>query len=191
MPGVAAVLTATELDLPSQPPAGNVEGPFGLPSLASSAVRYVGEPIAMVLAGSVAQALDAAEAVGVDSSRSRRSSGSTLPWRRTARCCSPTAGTNLAASFEDGWDDDVLDDAEVVVRVRMVHQRLAPVPMEGNATLAEPGPGGTLTVWVSSQVPFDVRDDVADVLGLDRDAVRVVAPDVGGGFGTKGHVYAE
>ena len=62
--------------------------------------------------------------------------------------------------------------------------------METNAILAEPREGG-LVVWVSTQVPFDVRADLEDWLGLERQAVRVIAPDVGGGFGSKLHVYPE
>jgi carbon-monoxide dehydrogenase large subunit len=96
----------------------------------------------------------------------------------------------VAHAFESGWDDDVLADADVVVRARVVHQRLAPSPLETNAIVVEPR-GDGLMVWVSTQVPFDVRNDFAEALGLDDEAVHVVAPDVGGGFGTKLHVYPE
>ena len=63
--------------------------------------------------------------------------------------------------------------------------------MEGNAIAVQPHGDGTFTVWVSTQVPFDVRDDLADVLGVEKDAVRTIAPDVGGGFGAKLQVYPE
>ncbi|HYF10812.1 MAG TPA: molybdopterin cofactor-binding domain-containing protein, partial [Actinomycetota bacterium] len=101
------------------------------------------------------------------------------------------AGTNVAHAFEERWDDDVLADADVVVRARIVHQRLAAVPMETNGMVAVPAPSGAMTVWVSTQVPFDVRDDLAETLGLERERVRVIAPDVGGGFGAKLAVYPE
>jgi carbon-monoxide dehydrogenase large subunit len=63
--------------------------------------------------------------------------------------------------------------------------------MEPNAIAVEPGDDGGLTVWVSTQIPFDVRNDLAEALGMDRAEVRVIAPDVGGGFGAKLHVYPE
>jgi carbon-monoxide dehydrogenase large subunit len=85
----------------------------------------------------------------------------------------------------------VLEGADVVVRTRVVHQRLAPAPMETNAFVAEPDAEGGLTLRVSTQLPFDVRNDVAEALGLDRAKVRAIAPDVGGGFGAKLEIYAE
>jgi len=103
----------------------------------------------------------------------------------------PEHGSNVAASSSTSWSDDVLAGADIVVRGRFVNQRLAPVPMEGNAIAVEPHKDGTYTVWVSTQIPFDVRDDLADALDVDRQAVRTIAPDVGGGFGAKLQVYPE
>jgi carbon-monoxide dehydrogenase large subunit len=191
MPGVAAILVATDLGLAPQPPAGNVEGPFARPVLASDVVRYVGEPIAVVLAETLEQAQDAAESVVVEADPLQPVVGAEAALAAGAPLLFPEAGTNLAHRFEETWDEDVLEGAEVVVRARVVHQRLAPVPMETNAVVAEPTDDGALTLWVSTQVPFDVRNDVAEWLGLERSKVRVVAPDVGGGFGTKLHVYPE
>jgi carbon-monoxide dehydrogenase large subunit len=190
MPGVAAVLLASDLDLASQPPAGNVEGPFARPVLASDVVRFVGEPVALVLADSLARAQDAAEAVVVDVEPLEPVVGPDAAIAEDAPLLFPQAGSNLAHEFRERWDDDVLAGADVVVRTRVVHQRLAPVPLETNAVVARPEDDG-VAMWVSTQVPFDVRDDVAEWLGLPRDAVRVVAPDVGGGFGTKLRVYPE
>jgi carbon-monoxide dehydrogenase large subunit len=84
----------------------------------------------------------------------------------------------------------VLAGAEVVVRGRFVNQRLAPAPMEMNGIAVAPLDDG-YTVWVSSQVPFDVRGDLVDVLDVPRDKIRVIAPDVGGGFGAKIPTYLE
>ena len=108
-----------------------------------------------------------------------------------APCLWPEHGSNVVASFEAGWDDDVLAGAEVVARGRLVNQRVAPVPMEGNAIAVQPHGDGTYTAWVSTQVPFDVRDDLADALGVEKEDVRTIAPDVGGGFGAKLQVYPE
>ena len=190
MPGVASVLTAGDLDPPPRPPSGNVDGPFARPLLARDRARFVGEPIAVVLADSLARAEDAAEMVVVDAEPLGAVVGAEAAVAEDAPLLFPEAGTNVAHAFEEGWDRDVLEGADAMVRLRVRHQRLAPVPMETNAILAEPREGG-LVVWVSTQVPFDVRADLEDWLGLERQAVRVIAPDVGGGFGSKLHVYPE
>ena len=190
MPGVTAVLTAADLDLPPRPPAGNVEGPFARPLLAGERVRYVGEPVAMVLADSLAQAQDAAETVAVDYEPLEAVVGPEAALGQDAPLLFPEAGTNLAHAFEEAWGEDVLAGAEVVARLRVRHQRLAPVPMETNAILVAPQ-GEGLTAWVSTQIPFDVRSDLGDSFGLERQATRIMATDVGGGFGAKLHVYPE
>ncbi len=198
MPGVAGVYTAGDLDLPRLPASGVVEGgggvlegPFGREALARDVVRFTGEALAVVVADSLAHAEDAAEAVladldpmpAVTDVEAALADGSPLLW--------PDHGSNVVSSFESDWHDDVLAGADIVVRGRFVNQRVAPVPMEGNAIAVEPHGDGTVTAWVSTQVPFDVRDDLADALGVDKDAVRTIAPDVGGGFGAKLQVYPE
>jgi carbon-monoxide dehydrogenase large subunit len=97
----------------------------------------------------------------------------------------------VATRFEQRWDDDVLAGADFTVRGRFVNQRVAPVPMEMNAIAVVPEEDESFTVWVSSQVPFDVRGDLVDVLGVERARIRVIAPDVGGGFGAKVPTYPE
>ena len=191
MPGVAVVLTGADLDLAPRPPAGNVEGPFMRPILATDVVRYVGEPIALVLAETTAQAQDAAETVVVDLDPLQVVLDPSTALEEDVPLLFPDAETNLAHAFEEHWDDDVLEDAEVVVSCRIVHQRLAPVPMEANAIAVVPEAGGGLTVWVSTQIPFDVRSDLSDWFSIDKADIRVIAPDVGGGFGAKLHVYPE
>jgi aerobic carbon-monoxide dehydrogenase large subunit len=183
-PGVVAALSAADLDLAPQPPSGNVRGPFPRPILAREVVRYVGEPIAVVIADTAAHAQDGAEAVFVDLDPLPAVVGPEAAAADAAPLLFPEAGTNVAHRFEKRWDEDVLAGADVVVRGRFVNQRVAPVPMETNAVAVDPS-GEGLTIWVSTQIPFDVRNDVADALGLERGAVRVIAPDVGGGFGAK------
>jgi carbon-monoxide dehydrogenase large subunit len=190
MPGVEAVFTARDLVLAPQPPAGNVAGSFARPVPAVDVVRYVGEPVALVVAESLARAEDAAEAVAVHLDPLEPVVGVDAAVAPGAPLLFPDAGTNVAHEFAEAWNEDVLAGAEAIVRVRVVHQRLAAAPMETNAVLAEPTEGG-LTIWASTQIPFDVRSDVAEWLNLPRSAVRVVAPDVGGGFGAKLHVYPE
>ena len=191
MPGVAAVLGAADLDLAPQPPSGSVSGPFERPVLARDTVRFVGEAIAVVLAESLGQAQDAAENVQVEYEPMPVVVGSEAALASGAPLLFPEAGSNLADAFDTEWATDVLAEADVVVRARIENQRVAPVPMEANAILVVPEDDGRLTVWVSTQVPFDIRNDLAEWLGLAKDRVRVIAPDVGGGFGAKLAVYPE
>jgi carbon-monoxide dehydrogenase large subunit len=198
MPGVAGVFTWADLGLPHLPPSGTVEGAtgtleglFGREVLARDVVRFVGEPIACVIADTLGHAIDAAEAVAVDDEPLPAVTDVESAVAEDAPLLWPEHGSNVAASFMSGWDDDVLAGADVVVAGRFVNQRVAPVPMEGNGIVVEPHPDGTFTVHVSTQVPFDVRDDLADALDVEASAVRTIAPDVGGGFGAKLQVYPE
>ena len=199
MPGVAAVFTSSDLDIPAQSPSGNVESPdageleepFVREVLARDRVRYAGEAIAVVIAETLAQAEDAAEMVWADvdpldvvlDAELASVPGAPLLW--------PDIGTNVAHTFEKDWDTDTLAGADVVVRGRFVNQRVAPVPLEPNAFAMIPEPEGRYTVYVSTQVPFDIRNDVAELLGVERSFVRTIAPDVGGGFGAKLQIYPE
>jgi carbon-monoxide dehydrogenase large subunit len=197
-PGVVAVYTADDLGLPPMPPSGNVEGTsgtleavFGREVLARETVRFVGEPIALVVAESLATAEDAVELVRPEYEPIEAVTDVELAAVEGAPLLWPARGTNVANAFETDWDEDVLAGSDVVVEGRFVNQRVAPVPMETNAIAVVPEPGGGVTVWVSTQVPFDVRDDLADALGLEKTQVRTIAPDVGGGFGAKLQVYPE
>ncbi|MFB3739910.1 MAG: xanthine dehydrogenase family protein molybdopterin-binding subunit, partial [Candidatus Velamenicoccus archaeovorus] len=184
-PGVVAVLTAADLELDPQPPSGNVHGPFERPVLAGDTVRFVGDPLALVIAEDLGRAQDAAEAVVVELDPLPVVVDPVGALEPGAPLLFPEAGTNVVHTFAAQWDEDVLAGAEVVVRGRFVNQRLAPVPMETNGCVVVPDPDGSLTVWVSTQIPFDVRGDLAEWLHLDKRRIRVIAPDVGGGFGAK------
>ena len=197
MPGVVAVFTANDLAIPPQPPAGVVEAPaghlgqpFDREVLARDRLRYVGEPFAVVIAESLGLGQDAAETIHASTTPLEAVNDPEAALADGAPVLFPSVGTNLAHAFDHDWDLDVLGDAEVVVEGRFVNQRLAPVPMETNAIAVVPD-GDGYTVWVSTQVPFDVRNDLAELLGLERSKVHTIAPDVGGGFGAKGPVYPE
>ena len=198
LPGVVAVLLAEDLRLPPQPPSGNVEGatgtlegPFVREVLAEDVVRYVGEPIAIVVAETLAVAQDAAELVFPDYDplpavvdvETAVADGAPLLW--------PGFGTNVAHDFESNWETNPLEGADVIARGRFVNQRLAPVPMETNGIAVVPEADGGFTVWVSTQVPFDIRSDLAEMLDVPKERVRTIAPDVGGAFGAKLQVYPE
>jgi carbon-monoxide dehydrogenase large subunit len=96
----------------------------------------------------------------------------------------PAFGSNVAVTTGELADSGAFDDCEVVVERTLVNQRLAPVPMEGRAAAAR-WADGKLTVWVSTQNAQLARNIMAGALALDPAAIRVIAPDVGGGFGAK------
>jgi carbon-monoxide dehydrogenase large subunit len=194
-PGVVAVLTAGDInDIPPPPPPpeggpppGSEAAPLPLggawqePLLAFDRVRFVGEAVAMVLTDDSYQGEDAAELVSVEYEPlpaviglDDALSGSTLLF--------PDAGTNVPVDHAAG--DSAFEGCEVVVEAEIVNQRVAPVPMEGRAAAAA-WADGKLTVWVSTQNAQISRFILAGAFGLDPGSIRVVAPDVGGGFGAK------
>ena len=151
------------------------------PRLCSDEVKFVGDAIAVAVASSRDQAVDAAAAVVVDYA----------PLRVVVDSAAALADPdNLAFEFDLG-EDGALEGADVVVRGRFVNQRLAAVPIEANATVAEPDGEGGIRLWTSTQVPFEVRSQVAAALGLEESKVRVIAGDVGGAFGAKLMTYPE
>jgi carbon-monoxide dehydrogenase large subunit len=181
-PGVAAVFTADDLRISPQAPSGNVEGatgtlvgPFAREVLARDVVRYVGEPVAVVIADSLEHAQDAAEVMWPVVESLDAVTDVEAAAAKDAPLLFPSHGSNVAHAFEQHWDEDALAGADVIASARVVQQRLAPVPMETNAIAVVP----------------DVRSDLADVLDVDKKRVRIVAPDVGGGFGAKLIVYPE
>ncbi len=191
-PGVVAVFTAADLELPAHHGLMVVNPDLPRPPLATDRVRFVGEAVAVVVAETKAQAVDAAELVEVDYDP--------LPAVvDPEKALDPTSEPqfpghdNLAAGVRSA--EDVLSDAEVVVRARMVNQRLAVMPMEGNAIAVLPGGheghDADLTIWVSTQMPHGFRAQAATLFGLENDRVRVIAPHVGGGFGGKAGMLAE
>ncbi len=198
MPGVVAVYTADDLGIAPMLPSGNVEGAsgelegtFDRHVLAHDRVRYVGEAIAVVVAETLAQGQDAAEAVRVEYEPLDVAVDPEAAALDGAPPLFEAQGSNVVHTLLAHWDEDVLAGAEVVARGRFVNQRLAPCPMEPNAIAVVPEGDDRYTVWVSTQIPFDVRNDLADVLGVHKRRIRTIAPDVGGGFGAKLQLYPE
>jgi len=189
MPGIVAVVTAADLDLPAIWSADVLEG-MERPVLADGIVRFAGETVAAVVAESRAEALDAAEMVAVDYEPLPAVIDPVRALDPDSPVLFPSVGTNLAGEWELHEGGDPLEGADVVVAARVVNQRVAPSPLEPSAALAVPGDGG-LTVYAPIQVPFSLRKRIAQTLGLEREAVRVVATDVGGGFGARNPDYPE
>ena len=188
-PGVLGVFTAADLDLPDLKPIPVVNQSMARPILARDTVRFVGEPVVAVVAETAAAAADAAEHVAVDIEPQPAvvalpdaAAGDTLVHQ--------DAGTNVAFDMPaSGHVEAPLDlsGCEVTVEDSLVNQRLAAVPLEPRSAAAEwSADGSRLTFHASTQAPHRVRDALAALYGLDQAAVRVVTPDVGGGFGAKG-----
>jgi carbon-monoxide dehydrogenase large subunit len=189
-PGVAGVFCAADLDLPPLP-AGDGPDAMARPVLAADVVRFLGEAVAVVVAATRAQAVDAAEAVEVDYEPLEAVTDPLAALAADAPRLFAEAG-NLAR--ERRWPEPsrALEGAEVVVRGRFVNQRVIPAPLEPNAAVAVPDPGGdALVLYVPCQAPFWVRDAVAEVLGMEPARVRVVVPAVGGAFGARIVTYPE
>ncbi len=163
------------------------------PCLAHGKVRFVGEPVAAVIAESRYLAEDGAELVEIDYD--------VLPVAVDPEQALAPGAPILHEEFTDnvavhvtGEAGDVaaaFRDAAVVVGDRFRTNRHFALPMEGRATLAEPDADGNLTLWTSSQNPFVVRTRVAEMLGFPEQKLRVITPDVGGGFGMKAIVIPE
>ncbi|HWL42309.1 MAG TPA: xanthine dehydrogenase family protein molybdopterin-binding subunit [Ilumatobacter sp.] len=195
-PGVVGVYTAADLELTPTPSGFNPAVARTL--LASDKVRWVGEPVVAVVADTYTQAVDAAEAVLIDIDP--------LPALTTVQqaMASDTliyeaAGSNVVfdSNFLGGSDNtgpEWFEGCEVVVSETVLNQRVAPCPLEpraGAAAWVRDGDAERLLVWVSSQHVQGAKDGIAGAAGVPAEQVRVMTPDVGGGFGAKIGVYSE
>jgi carbon-monoxide dehydrogenase large subunit len=185
MPGVVGVFTAEDLGLEQ---AWTISPICGRPPLATGTVRFVGDPVAVVVAETRALALDAAEQVVVEYESLASVVDMEAALAPDAPVQNAALGSNLAMGRREGDGAAVLADADVVVRARIGNQRVAVVPMEGGAVAAVPGTaadGYRLTLFPATQMPHMYWGSISSQLGLDRAEVRVVVPDVGGAFGAK------
>jgi carbon-monoxide dehydrogenase large subunit len=174
---VVAVITAA--DLPA------ADGPTAEPLLAADRVRFVGEPVALVLTDERYQGEDAAELVSVDYEPLTALPGADAALTDEVLLF-PAAESNVVQTGTSGnCDEASFAGCDVVVERTIVNQRVAPVPLEGRAAAACVGHDGRLTVWCSTQNAQIARDTIADRLGMETASIRVIAPDVGGGFGAK------
>ncbi len=188
-PGVLAVFTSADTaDLPVIKPmmTALVNATMGRRPLAADVVRFVGEPVAVVVTEHAYQGEDAVELVDVDydplpavADLDTALADETILFA--------DAGTNVAARFGDpaSLREDLFDECDVVVSATIVNQRVAPAPMEARAAAAAWGPDGRLTTWIPNQGAQGTRDDLAEILSLEASQVRVITPDVGGAFGAK------
>src|SRR5579862_3366016 len=154
MPGVIAVYTADDLDLPDHHGFMMLPPTMNRPPLARGRVRFVGDIVAAVVADTKAQAVDAAEAVIVDYDPLPVVVDPEAAILPDAPIVFEAQGSNVANGMGTGPVEGVLDDADVVISARIVNQRVAPVPMEPAGIVAIPGePAGGLTFYAATQGP--------------------------------------
>jgi carbon-monoxide dehydrogenase large subunit len=188
MPGVVAVVSGEDVDL--RPVPGMLEPEAARPYLATDRVRFVGEPVAVVLTERPEQGPDAAEMVTVDydplpavTDLDEALDGETVLF--------PALGTNRLGAFgHPAPEGEGPESCEVVVRQRVVNQRLAACPLEVRSSAAA-WVDGRLVMWCSTQNAHGVHAMVTGAYRLEAGDVRVVAPDVGGGFGAKAGAHPE
>ncbi len=203
--GVEAVFTGAQIaEFLGPMPIGT---PFPSPdhrAVVSDVVRYVGEPVAVVVARDRYVARDAADAISVeydplpvvvDPEQALTGQPAVLhaDFPNNAAVGPLPSGTGASPK---GVDDTAIDqafaEAEVVVSQRMVNHRLAPTSIEPRGVVAHYEPGkDAMTIWSSTQNPHILRTFIAALTGLGQDQVRAIAPEVGGGFGSKINIYGE
>ena len=191
--GVLAVLTATDLNLPplEAPLENPAAGRLPRPMLARDVARFVGEPIAVVVAESPRMAEDAAELVVVDVKELPVVASVDDALRDGApRLHEHATNVLYEDSFAAGNVDAAFAAADVVIERTFISPRQSALPLETRGVLAEPTEAG-LHVHASTQVPHLLHRVLAEALDVPRDEIRVRCPDVGGGFGLKAHVYPE
>ena len=204
--GVEAIFTGAQIAefLGPMP----VPTPFPAPehrAVAADVVRYVGDPVAVVVARDRYLARDAADAITVDceplpavvdpeAALSGQPAVLHADFPNNVAVGPLPAGTGVGrgGQVDESAVDGAFAEAEVVVSQRMVNQRLAPTAIEPRGVVAHFEPGKeTLTIWSSTQNPHILRTHVAALTGLGQDQVRAIAPEVGGGFGAKINIYGE
>jgi aerobic carbon-monoxide dehydrogenase large subunit len=199
LPGVVAVYTGADLKgkVGLVPCAAGMEGLKipDHPCLAIDTVNYVGEPIAAVVARDRSVARDAVDLIEVD----YEPLPAVVDPEKAIAAGAPRVHEKLAdnvafvAKLEGGdWKAVEADSSLKVIKQRMFNQRLAPVSMETRGVIASYSPGeDTLTVWSSTQIPHILKTQLALMCGVDEARTRVIAPEVGGAFGSKLNVYGE
>jgi carbon-monoxide dehydrogenase large subunit len=193
-PGVLAVYTAADIEghlkpIPCLWLVPNTDLKIGTYSaLATDTVRYVGDCVAVVVAETSYQAYDALELIDVD----YEPLPAVVDPQKAARPGAPQVHAEIPNNQAFHWTvaggdiDAAFKSAEVVVKDRIIQQRLIPTAMETRAALAQYVPAtGELTLWNTTQNPHIVRFACSVVTGIPEDRLRVIAPEVGGGFGSK------
>ena len=195
--GVVTVVTGGEL-----PERLNINAPVAFPGqkipphpvLARGAVHAPGTPVAAVIAQSRAIAQDACNAIDVDYEPLPSVQDGEEALKSGAPLAREELDSNICyvATKKGGDVDKAFAQAEHIVRMHIASPRQVALAMEPRGIVASPDPTGrTLTVWLSTQGPHRVRADLAATIGMPENKIHLIAPDVGGGFGSKGPLYRE
>jgi aerobic carbon-monoxide dehydrogenase large subunit len=198
LPGVVAVYTGKDLARKIGPvPCGAAIPEMKCPDhrvLATDKVYWMGHPVAMVVAENKYIARDAVDLIEVDYDELP----AVVDEEKAADPKSPVIhegfGSNIAYKLTAGEGDieAALKSADKVIKQKILNRRLAPIAMEGRGVLARYYPGEQeLTLWTSTQIPHLARTQISLMLGMPENKLRLIAPEVGGGFGSKLNVYAE
>ncbi len=201
-PGVVAVYAAEDLkgavgNVAVAVPLGKMTEGMGIHGpLAEGKVRFYGDPVAVVIADDRYTARDARDLIEVDYEPLPAAIDVEKAMQPDAPLLYEEFGTNVAFGLHPETDDidkvfeQTKTDGGVVIKQRLVNQRLAPVSIETRGVVASKF-GKKLTVWSSSQIPHLLRNILSALVGLPQHQVRVIVPEVGGGFGCKLNVYPE
>ena len=199
IPGVVAVLTGGDVNaacglIPCSAEMPDLKAPKHT-VLAGDRVYFVGHGVAVVVATDPYVARDGVEAIEVDYDPLPVVVNPEEAVKEGTPLTHPDLGTNIAfsQSIAGGGDiDDAFRRADRVITHRLFHQRLTPMPIEPRGVVASYQAGdGTLTLWTATQIPHLVRTLLPGMLGIAENKLRIVAPEVGGGFGAKLNVYPE
>ena len=204
-PGVVAVYLAEDLkgasvgNIAIAVPLGEIANGMGVRgALAEGKVRFYGDPVAVVIAEDPYTARDARDLIDIDYEPLPAAIDVEKAMQPGAPLLYEEFGTNVAFGMHPPTDEidkvfeQTLADGGVVVKQRIVNQRLAPAAMETRGVVAEYRKADkSLTIWSSSQIPHLLRNILAAQVGLPQHQVRVIVPEVGGGFGSKLNVYPE
>lgn len=165
------------------------------PILAKDRVRFAGEPVAVIVAETQAQAEEAAELLEIDYDVLDAVTGIEEALADGAPQLHDDAPGNIAFRWQgvgqDAAIEAVMDRADKVVEMRLVNNRVIVVTMEPRAAVAGVDEAGKLTVVTSTQGGWNLKQRLSDCLSLERENIRIITPDVGGGFGMKAFTYPE
>ena len=189
-PGVVDVVTNADLTIGDIKPFMLLNQSLTRPVLARERVRYVGEPIVAVVAESRAAAVDAAELVIVDIEPLPVIIDPRDALADDAIHLFPQIATNVAMHSDHSGEPISFANCDVVVTQTTVNQRLAPAPIENRSAIAW-WEDGRLVLELGCQGTHPIRNTVSEIYGLEHDQMRVICPDVGGGFGAKAHAAPE
>jgi carbon-monoxide dehydrogenase large subunit len=196
-PGVRLALSGKDLEGKLGPIVPNwvlpgTKVPFR-PVVAIDRVRFVGECVALVVAETLAQAYDAVSLIDVDYEALPAVVDEVAAIREDAPQLHDNVPGNITTVYKVRGGDytKAAQEADEVIALRVVNNRLIPTCMETRTVVADPEADGTLTIYMPSQVPHMHRRWIAETVGVAEHRLRVVAPDIGGGFGAKMHLYPE